>query len=315
VVSVEHGPTNATLKLILQHEFVGKHHWGIFLDKDFVGTLCHDPLANKLHVVALGLSSMKEIFIETDLPSLVCSIFWVIAPTSYNYFQEAPLTLGHIFRTNTALVEGDLCILFVDSSAKSWIFTVPRSCLLQSNDPYSPQNYTHTFKSNFAFFEGYCQNREDDNRETMTVTASSAFGVQAMTIHTPQTPNGDFNPVFTDIIFWVQPEDKNTPSPLVPMVLPNGIPGTLFSPSESNFWQPLFQTFSGRNGLIISDVEEEGKQILRLLSCDTRTVTYRDLPLPDFLLASRIHGLSIDDHLGVVNVIDSDGVLHAIPYA
>ena len=154
----------------------------------------------------------------------------------------------------------------------------------------------------------------------MTVTASTTYGVQALTIDTVVPPHEDSTAV-TDVIFWVQPQcHGNAVAPLVPLTLSGGIPGSLFAPSESNFWQPMFQTFSGNFGLILSNVVEEdsgSKQILRLLSCDlepTRKVTYRDLSLPDDL-ASRIHGVSVDDHLGAVSVIDSNGVLHAIPYA
>jgi hypothetical protein len=156
----------------------------------------------------------------------------------------------------------------------------------------------------------------------MTVTTNTTYGIQAITIDNPNPPNGYPNPVFTDVIFWIQPQrfgHKNAHAPLVPLVLPKGIPGPLFSPTLSNFWQHVFQTFSGKHGLIMSNATEGGSGgILQLLSCDPEAaepITYRDLTLPDFLDVSRTHGLSVDDHLGVVNLIDWDGVLHAIPYA
>ena len=153
----------------------------------------------------------------------------------------------------------------------------------------------------------------------MTVTANTKYGVQALTI---VPPHEDSTTALTDVIFWAQPQSpRNADAPLVPLVLSGASPGNLFAQSDSNFWYPMFQTFSGNFGLILSNVLEEGsseaKQILRLLSCDlepTRKVSYRDLVLPDNL-ASRIHAVSVDDHLGAVSVIDSDGVLHAIPYA
>lgn len=229
--------------------------------------------------------------------------------------QEVPLTIHQIYGARIVLTDKDLGILIADPSGKSYVLTVPKSCVLQTDDRlYS----TLSFGNKFTFFEGYCQDDADASRTSTVMTNTTHnYGVHAMTIDSP--PPSDGNTAFTDIIFWVQPrvfEDKTVP--LVPLVLPNGMPGSLF---ESNFAHHLFQSFSGRKGLIMLDVAEEGlaqKLILRLLSCDPealRPITYRDLTLPDFLAPSRIQRLSIDDHLGVVSIIDSDGMLHAIPYA
>ena len=69
---MEYGPTNAALKLILQHDLFRKH-WGIYLDEEFVGTLCHNVYDNSLNVAVLNLSARKEVVIKTDLPSWVSS--------------------------------------------------------------------------------------------------------------------------------------------------------------------------------------------------------------------------------------------------
>ena len=79
VICVEYGPDNAALKLILQYTFFGRFHWGLYLDKEFVGTLCNRPLTNELSVVSVNLSTKEEMFVRTVLPSFV---------SSYAYFGD-----------------------------------------------------------------------------------------------------------------------------------------------------------------------------------------------------------------------------------
>jgi hypothetical protein len=66
-----------------------------------------------------------------------------------------------------------------------------------------------------------------------------------------------------------------------------------------------------------ADDDPRGTQTLRLISCDPHKIqaTYRDLVLPDFIDLFCVQGLFLDDHLGIVTLIDSNGVLYTIPYA
>ena len=79
VICVEYGPNNASLNLVLQDDFFGNFHWGLYLDKDFVGTLCNQPSTNELSIVSVNLSTREKMFVRTVIPSFV---------STYTYYSD-----------------------------------------------------------------------------------------------------------------------------------------------------------------------------------------------------------------------------------
>jgi len=134
-------------------------------------------------------------------------------------------------------------------------------------------------------------------------------------------------PSALEVTFWIRPESAEDDEHLLIPRTSERIPGvfnTTTNDVDSSRWEMLFQTISGRRGLMLVNVRDEGDesnsqgtQILRLVSYERHKtqVVCRDLVLPDFIDLFRIHGLFLDDHLGVVSMIDPSGVLYTIPYA
>jgi hypothetical protein len=133
----------------------------------------------------------------------------------------------------------------------------------------------------------------------------------------PRIPSG------LEITFWIRSESAGEDKHLLSPLIPENMPGFAYSTvgeSDSSRWERMVQTLSGRRGLVLSNVRDEtreddlrGTQVLRLVSCERHRAqaTFRDLVLPDYIDLFSVHGLFLDDHLGIVSMIDSTGVLYS----
>lgn len=139
------------------------------------------------------------------------------------------------------------------------------------------------------------------------MTVNSPFGVQAMAIHLtaplidPEVPNT------VEITFWTRKDSEGAEGHRLVPVSCESMPGAFRLPRELSV-----QTLSGRKGLMWLD---DDSHVLCLAGCDGHKTTIRDLVIPDIVDLANVHDLFLDDHLGVVSLIDKGGVLYTIPYA
>ena len=140
------------------------------------------------------------------------------------------------------------------------------------------------------------------------LTVNSPYGVPAMAIHVTAPQIEQVVPHTAEITFWTRNDSEGTgKNLLIPLPCGESIPGAFRAPGNC-----LVQTLSGRKGLIWVD---DDTQVLCLVGCDGHNITIRDLVIPDVVDLANLHGLFLDDHLGVVSLIDKGGVLYTIPYA
>lgn len=85
------------------------------------------------------------------------------------------------------------------------------------------------------------------------------------------------------------------------------------SPGAS--WKLMLLAHSGRCMLLV--VDQATHVELRLVRFDAaaNACSAHNLVVPEFIPLSCVYGLSIDDHLGVVTLLDTRGYMFAIPYA
>ncbi|TFK44936.1 hypothetical protein BDQ12DRAFT_42575 [Crucibulum laeve] len=80
-------------------------------------------------------------------------------------------------------------------------------------------------------------------------------------------------------------------------------------------WLAFLLSHSGT--IVLLAMKEEERSFLQLVRYDPliSTSSIHRLDIPDTIDLSIVYGLSLDDHLGVVTVVDRRGCLFAIPYA
>lgn len=182
------------------------------------------------------------------------------------------------------------------------------------------------FEDRFNRFNHQPRTNDEDSSFFTILTVNSPYGVSAMSVNVVSTTTDPTMPNALDITFWMRPELTGEDKPLLVPHKSESVAGLFHSTYDEGSpsrWENLVQTLSGRRALMLLNVREEadgnspGALVIRLISCesDRTRSTYRDLVLPDHIDLSNVHGLFLDDHLGVVSLIDSQGMLYAIPYA
>jgi hypothetical protein len=214
--------------------------------------------------------------------------------------QEASL---NIFHSGTAFVDGNPCIIVADTRC---VLTVPNSLLPRDDNPECPPI------SMFRFEDNLIDNSRDDvifSFYTM-LTANSPYGVCAMSLDSTSDESA------FEITFWIRTESTKREGILITSesMLESLLPQPDFDRSGSEIG---VRAFSGMRGLWIMRNIDHDSPVLRLVSCRSHThVTCRDLILPDSIDLFRVRPrMFLDDHLGVVSMIDSTGLLYVIPYA
>ena len=220
--------------------------------------------------------------------------------------------------TITPTIDGDLYILVVDIPESS-AFIVPRSQLPHTDNPHFSEISAEMLQIEFASFQAYSQHARVleplRGPSIYALKANSRYGIPAMSVVTASVSSEPCN--FLDVHFWVRSEDPKAPITL--LALPMVIPGSIdFGPQE--FWHPAVLTLSGRKAALLYKVKAEEKLnwVLGLVSCEpngTERVAYRNLVMPKSLDMSSMYTLFLDDHIGVVTLLDVCGSLYTISYA
>ncbi|KDR75641.1 hypothetical protein GALMADRAFT_156621 [Galerina marginata CBS 339.88] len=114
-------------------------------------------------------------------------------------------------------------------------------------------------------------------------------------------------------IFWTRPEQDDNNNPLVPYHNIN-IPGSLQDSPDSS-WLLMALPHSGRKVLIVIQFGSEIRLQLVHFHPHKGDISVQQIELPPFIDIEQVHGLSLDDHRGVITLLDTRGVLYALPYA
>ncbi|KAF8911527.1 hypothetical protein CPB84DRAFT_1812360 [Gymnopilus junonius] len=310
VICLEYGKADVNLSVILRYTLKpNMFNWAVFMTTGYVGVLqCRfEEIINgegtTVDIVALNLSSKNATTIQTDIPREMFA---------HNEGQSG-----------TSISNRDLFIL-VEWKDESHLFRCPKKYLPHDDNPDCPS--TSSLKClNPSFSHKWTHPGVAEYTDTEgALSADEFYGVPAVSLHRITAPRldseGDVEPDLThkiQIRFWTKPEpdpgNEKSPPHLIPRHSVN-IPGLLQDSPDSS-WQLMLLPHSGRKVLLV--VYYESEICLKLIHFDPEEgISFvQQVTLPPFINVEEVYGLSLDDHLGVISLLDTKGVLYAIPYA
>ncbi|KAJ3513973.1 hypothetical protein NLJ89_g2638 [Agrocybe chaxingu] len=308
IVCLEYGKNGVSIKLAIQHTFEAEmYHWAVFMSPEVVGVLRCNPgimLEDEtIDIIALNISTGRRAYIKTD-----------IARDDFPFEGQS----------GTTMVDGCLSIV-TEFGDDSTVYTCLKKHLPHDGNPNCPERVTLKCP---PLRGGKTPPRPDEGTFVPegVLSADSFYGVPAVSL---QLINEELDRGVTrqsiEIIFWTsvkrdtQTEDEMTaagrPCFRVEPHDPVAIPGCLQDSSDSS-WQLMLLPHSGRKVLLVIN-NNENQPILYLVNFDhdTNTPSLHVINLPSFIDLSLVHGLSLDDHRGVITLLDTRGSLFAIPFA
>ncbi|KAF9012550.1 hypothetical protein BDQ17DRAFT_1387237 [Cyathus striatus] len=286
VLRVSHADrTNVQIDLTFQQGFANSNfHWAVFMNSEIVGVLRipRNLLPDtRIAIVAFNRFTHKRVTIDTDIP-----------------YDERPL-VGH---SGSSSYSNDVFIL-IECEDLSFRYRCPASLLPYRSNPNCPVDSRLNLGDVPRIGWGTPLPGRMRYTQIGPLSADPAYGV-------PLKPQ-------MHIRFWTRSDKEegfahSTPT-IVPVCFIN-IPGDLWS-SASHTWQLMLLPHSGRQVLLVVKDDEEIKLLLVRLQTEKKTATVHRLNVPSFIGMDHVYGLSLDDHRGVVTLLDTRGFLFAIPYA
>lgn len=315
----------------------GLSHWAIFMTKEYIGALecvpsldLDSPTDAYIRVVAVNIATARQTLITTDILREVRIAKFrprsiLTRRDALSFVQDLALGVAH---SGTSTVNDDTFILFEDNVI-SHVFLVPRATLPHNANPDVPPTATLP-----------CHKRAtattwNPSPYTFTpegaLSANDSYGVPAVSLHSMDKETWDnegrsYNRERNmQVRFWA-PELRFFSSfsveevgaaaapalTLAPKWVAN-VPGAL-QDSPDSAWKLMLLSHSGRSVLLVMDLDTHLE--LRLVAVDPeldRCAVHR-LAVPPFIELDNVYGLSIDDHRGVITLLDTRGVLFALPY-
>ncbi|KAF8963664.1 hypothetical protein BDZ97DRAFT_2013311 [Flammula alnicola] len=311
VVCLEYGPAGVTLSLSFEHTFkAGLSRWAVFMTKEYVGALECDPTVEEsdatIDIIALNLSSGNKTLIKTDILR-----------------HEFGVNVGHL---GTSTADGNMFIL-VEYKKNSRVYCCPKSYLPHDGNPECPSTSVLKCRKKPALRHAWKQAHPDDELEPEAALSSDDFyGIPAVSLHGIQRPSrtAAWQPKETSkyetriqIRFWAKPAPDTTK--VMPSLIAKhsvDIDGSLQdSPEPDSSWKLMLLPESGRKVLLVVNLNTHLSFQLVNYDPEMDKISVHRLELPHFIDISQIYGFSLDDHRGVITLLDTRGVLFAIPYA
>ncbi|KAF9486031.1 hypothetical protein BDN70DRAFT_822871 [Pholiota conissans] len=311
-------PTGPDLKITFEYTFAPNlTHWAIFMTEEYIGAieLSESQLVDAhLRIVAVNIGTGRQTIITTNVP-----------------IDEAHNMGAH---SGTCTVEDNTFILFEDSD-NSFVFLIPKAILPHDANhdiPASSNLACYTRTSNVSWDPGAGRTFTPEG----VLSANNMYGVPAVSLQALDTvvwsSSYEVPESVMQIRFWTPcmqtlPPERSTamttaaPAAGAPTTIPTleckwvaNIQGSLGDASNSA-WKLMLLSHSGCNVLLVM---ERGTHLeLRLIVVDpelNKCVQHR-LAVPENMELGYVYGLSIDDHRGVITLLDTRGLLYAIPYA
>ncbi|KAF8161332.1 hypothetical protein B0H34DRAFT_700475 [Crassisporium funariophilum] len=302
VVCIQYDQPEVTVKAVLQHTFEPfMYHWAVFMTKEIVGVIrCDSEITNidaSIELIVFNNTTGRKTIIATDI------------------LREGFPFAG---QSGTSTLNGDVFIL-VEHKNESYVYHCPRKYLPTDDNRSCPTSSSLRCMEDRAATI-WSQGDADRLETEGALSADPYYGVPGVSLHRFVFLEDGTNHVemsTMQIRFWTGPTVGNDGRPVRPHLKAThhvNLTGTLQDSLDSS-WQLMLLPHSGRKVLLVLNVQ--GRVYLHLISFDRETCssTVHLLNIPPFIDISFIYGLSLDDHRGVVSLLDSNGWLYAIPYA
>ncbi|KAF8151190.1 hypothetical protein BJ912DRAFT_1051621 [Pholiota molesta] len=275
----------------------GLSHWAIFMTKEYIGALecvpsldLDSPMDAYIRVIAVNIATARQTLITTDI-------------------LREDLALG-VAHSGTSTVNDDTFILFEDNLT-SHVFLVPRAAL-PHNANRDARNHHHLENTPYTFTpEG-------------ALSANDAYGVPRSrcipwrrrpgTTRAGAIAGAQYAGPLLGACIVRRGGSGGGASAHARAQMDRQRPGAL-QDSPDSAWKLMLLSHSGRSVLLVMDLDTHLE--LRLVAVDPeldRCAVHR-LAVPPFIELDHVYGLSIDDHRGVITLLDTRGVLFALPYA
>ncbi|EAU91260.2 hypothetical protein CC1G_06895 [Coprinopsis cinerea okayama7 len=308
----------------------GWHSFATFWTQEIIGVLVQSGNGNDgLHILVYEIKSKRRKLIATDIPG----------------------TNATIHQSGTTTVKDDLFI--IEEDGQSNVYRVPGSILSFNSTDHEPSvlpapghetsdstqsTYKIQLLKDRRTFEWDCG--EGDPFPLGALSSACHYGVPALSIQAVvnqirtrslrDEESMDEDDEEEDTVslresiyvkFWTVEVDegwsegKVSTRPKAQHLKPRhalGIQGELVVPTDAT-WQLLILAHSGRGAIMLIDVGD--KAVLQLATFHEDGCTTHQLEVPDDLDLWCTYGLTIDDHRGVVAILDNHSCLYELPYA
>ena len=323
VICLEYGgPAGVKLSTTFSHKLAPNlSHWAIFMTDEYVGVLeCSpdtpaDGKEECIRLVAFNLKTGRQATIHTDMSGKVR----LLSPLQVNIPRSVLFQDFALSHSGTSTIDGDVFILLEDKK-QARITRIPKHYLPHDDNSDCPTVSTLKWEDNSSQYDIVPQDENDEFTPEGALSANDFYRAPAVSLHAvrPVSVRRDpFEPPHDaermQVRFWGA-ADADASAPCLELQGKIDINGQLQdSPGAS--WKLMLLAHSGRCMLLVVD---QGTHVeLRLVRIDAaaNACSAHHLVVPEFIPLSYVYGLSIDDHLGVVTLLDTRGYMFAIPYA
>lgn len=221
--------------------------------------------------------------------------------------------------SGTSTIDGDVFILLEDKK-KARITRIPKEYLPHDGNPNCPAVSMLKWEDNASQYDIVPPDQDDEFVPEGALSANDFYRAPAVSLHVVRPASIHLDPFEPphdgermQVRFWGAADAPAT-APRLELQGTIDIGGQLQdSPGAS--WKLMLLAHSGRCMLLV--VDQATHVELRLVRFDAaaNACSAHNLVVPEFIPLSCVYGLSIDDHLGVVTLLDTRGYMFAIPYA
>lgn len=287
IVCLEYSLSTAKVQIVFRHYLSPLFcHWAVFMTKEIVGVLRCDVSRRDptIDLLALNISSKKMTMVKTDIP--------------YN-----PSNANEDGHSATSACDGDIFIL-IEHGSTSVSFCCPKEYFPHDGDNSCPdESFLRCNAAALRILDGSGTRYHAEG----ALSSDSFYDVPAVSMHSVVSPEG---PII-HIRFWT----RSAGSPKTLSLLQSANVRGVLHDSPGSAWQLMLIPHSGRHVLLVAKSNED--VVLRLVRYNPQksAASVHELELPPSIDLSLIYSLGLDDHRGVISLLDRRGNLYAIPYA
>ncbi|TFK44937.1 hypothetical protein BDQ12DRAFT_641983 [Crucibulum laeve] len=277
-----------------------RFYFGIFLENEVVGVLRGDLSSNhNVEIIAHNTISDSISTIGTDLAYWVRSS--LLFPDLFNVDTEIEVTFwkgAMLFQTENAY--------------QHFLFSCPADLLPWNTNPRCPSD-SYIYWSNVL-----PRSREVEIGMTVVtvkpegiLSSDQAYGLLGVSVLSPQNNTSELPS--TLIRFWspgLDNADKVDVSTIREDLVV--VPGKL---QQWSGWLPFKLAQSGKQLILIVTLDNETFLQLVRYYPETPATSVHRLDVPPVVDLKHLEGISIDDHLGVITLINPQGAMHTLAYA
>ncbi|TFK23137.1 hypothetical protein FA15DRAFT_705700 [Coprinopsis marcescibilis] len=294
IVTLQYGEGVVSLSVDFKQDLSfaspGLHTMTVFWSKEVIGCLATDYFVHPICILAINIKSGKYVFINTDLIAEDLTVMW------------------------GAVLSENKLVLVAEEDGTTAVYHLPDSVLpTDRNVADIPSQTTVTLEPTYEVKQA------QDATSIAILSNGTHYGVPLVSISSFRD-NMAYGSV--RVRFWTTSTISETcaiaDNPLEAVESSIKVQGRIPSPGEANFvWHPMILSFSSRALATVLDCGG-GEYVISLIRFDpshpTKCTSHLlEIP-PSINLAMFRHIIDVDDHRGIVALLDMDSNLHEIPY-